>query len=68
MAHPTAYRHEGHVSLNRHDGTLLRLTMEEAAAIVAVVGPSAEARAAAERHLEAHANLLGSRHGGHYVE
>lgn len=68
MAQPTAYRHEGRVLLNRHDGTLVRLTMEEAAAIVAVVSPSADARAAAERHLVAHASPLGRRHGDPYVE
>ena len=63
MAHPTAFRHQGKVHLNRGDGTAVILTMEEAAAIAALVAPSADARAAAERHLQAHQGMLGQRHG-----
>lgn len=63
MAHPTAFRHQGTVTLNRHDGSSVTLSMEEAAAIAAAVSPSEVARTAAERHLLAHRTPLGQRHG-----
>lgn len=63
MAQPTAFRHENRIHLNRADGTSVVLTSEEAAAIAALVGPSAVAREAAERHLEMLRTPLGRRHG-----
>ena len=62
MAQPTAFRHNGAIHLNRHDGTSIALSMEEATVIAALVGPSAEARDAAERHLEMLRTPLGRRH------
>ncbi len=62
MAQPTAFRHNGAIHLNRHDGTSIALSMEEAVVIAALVGPSAEAQAAAARHLEMLRVPLGSRH------
>lgn len=63
MARPTAYRHQGIIHLNRADGSLLALTVEEAAAIAALLSPGTEAGAAAQRHLDAHAGMLGRGHG-----
>jgi len=62
MAQPTAFRHENRIYLNRPDGTSVELTAEEAAAIAALVGPSAVARDAAKRHLEMLRTPLGRRH------
>lgn len=62
MAQPTAFRHQNRIHLNRADGTSLVLTTEEAAAIAVLVGPSAAARDAAERHLEMLRTPLGRRH------
>lgn len=63
MANPTAFRHLSNIYLNRADGSALILTTEEAAAVAALVSPSAEARAAAERHLAVHRGTLGFGHG-----
>jgi hypothetical protein len=67
MAHPTAFRHQGSITLNRADGSSILLSMEEAAAIAALVSPGAEARAAAERHLAVHRGMLGNRHGAPFA-
>lgn len=57
MAQPTAYRHQSNVHLNRADGNLIVLTMEEARVIAALVSPAIDARSAADRHLIAHRGL-----------
>jgi len=62
MAQPTAFRHENRIHLTRADATSGALTTEEAAAIAALVGPSAVARDAAARHLEMLRTPLGRRH------
>jgi len=67
MAHCTAFRHQGLVGLNRADGTAIMLTMEEAVAVADLIGPSSEARTAVARHLDAHSQILGSRHSDRQV-
>lgn len=62
MAAPTAYRHQGMIALNRPNGGLVMLTMEEAAAVAALVSPGADARDAVQRHMDARGELLGRRH------
>ena len=62
MAAPTAYRHQGMIGLNRHDGSCVMLTMEEAAAVAALVSSGADARDAVQRHMDARGELLGRRH------
>lgn len=62
MAAPTAYRHQGMIALNRPNGGLVMLTMEEAVAVAALVSPAADARDAVQRHLDQQMNLIGRAH------
>ncbi len=67
MAHPTAFRSQGLVALNRADGSVIMLTQEEADAVAGLCGPGAHAANSVRAHLERHGGLcqeIGTRHTG----
>jgi len=66
MAAVTAFRHQGMIGVNRPNGGLVMLTMEEVAAIMALVSPGTVAGEAAQSHLAAHRTMLGSRHSDYF--